>query len=185
MIQIKGINSKIKKQEEKDFYIASRILTESFNPDMNIEVSPTPDMYYVDLWGICKYPDGDNVKFNVEIKEIKKDNSALIDSPYAELKVDKYNRMRLVTDSDTKLFYMVLLNDETCYLYDLDNPDVWKDVKIKEWKMKRTQFSPEEDMITVNTYFFPYSSATRKINYSCIYRDWFINELNYGLDKES
>lgn len=186
MSSLKGINGRIRKQEEMDFYVASRILKESINPSLNIETYPTPDTYYVDLWGISRLPDGD-VRFNVEIKERYKDKKHIEKYPTVELRVDKYNRMRSVTDSDTRLYYMVLLNTKTCYLFDLDNPDVWNNVEVRDWEMKRTQFSDDSDTIKVPTFFIPYQNSTYTVDCSSYFRDWYCSPSFFsgnGLDKE-
>lgn len=175
------INSSIRRQEQLDYFVASRVLKDNFNSShMTVETYPTPESCYVDMYGVTRYNTGQEVRFNVEIKERNKSLQYIQDSPFAELKVSKYNRMRSVTEKGVKLYYMVLLNGQTCLLYDLDNPEVWKNVEIREWEMKRTQFSDNSDKVIVDTYFIPYANATFTADCTSIYKDWYIN----GLDKE-
>lgn len=160
-----GIKYKIQEQEMKDRFVATQCLKKILYKGSNLQINPTQITDFVDL--NCKVTNtyGKEIPFNVEIKERFKSEQNLLKYPNAELKVDKYNRMRFATPQGTKLFYMVLLNNEKCFLYDLDKLD-WNKVQMKNWRIKKTQMNPNSEFITVPTFFIPYSEATCTIDCS-------------------
>lgn len=171
---IRGINERIQKQEEKDFYIASRVIKEGIGSSGDIELEKAPQGYSVDIFGVTSYKNFFNtpsVKFNIEIKERWKGEKCLKQYPHAELKKDKLERMRIVTPRDTRLYYITLLNGKIAYVYDMDNLD-WSRVNMVEWEMKKTEYSNDETKIKYWTYQIPYTMATYTIDCSKYYEDW-------------
>lgn len=156
---------KIEAQEKKDRYVASECLKWLMRKGKDLEINPTQITDYVDL--NCSIINTKNVKvpFNVEIKERFKSEEQLNKYPHAELKVDKYERMKDATPKGTALLYMVLLNNETCYLFNMNTID-WSKVEKRNWRIKRTQFNPNSDYVTVPTFFIPYDLATAKMDCS-------------------
>lgn len=130
-------NSAIEAQEAQDRYVAVECLKWLLRKGTDLETKPTQISDYVDL--NCSIIDGqgNKIPFNVEIKERLKTAEQLIKYPHAELKVDKFNRMRSVTPPGTRLLYMVLLNKTTCLIFNLDTLD-WTKVQTKKWRIKRT-----------------------------------------------
>ena len=165
---------KIELQEEKDRYVASECLKWLLRKGTNLNITPTEITDYVDLNCSVINQKGNNVPFNVEIKERFKNEQQLQKNPNAELKVDKLERMRSVTKKGTKLLYMVLLNNKTCYLFNLDKLD-WSKVEKRNWRIKRTQFNPNSDYITVPTYFIPYELADVTMDCSNFFNDYELN----------
>lgn len=164
----------IEAQEKKDRYVASECLKWLMRKGSELTILPTDTKDYVDL--NCSVINTNNVKvpFNVEIKERFKNDDQLKKYPHAELKVDKLERMKSVTPDGTRLLYMVLLNNKTCYLFNLSNLD-WSRVEKRNWRIKRTQFNPYSDYVTVPTYFIPYDMATVTMDCSNYFEDYELN----------
>lgn len=167
----------IETQESKDRFVASECLKWLCREGTNLQIAATEIQESVDLR--CSIINNHNIRvpFNVEIKERYKSAEKLNSSPYAELKVDKYNRMRAATPEGTVLLYMVLLNQKTCLLYNLDKLD-WSKVQTRNWRIKRTQMNPNSDYITVPTFFIPYSEATVCMDCSIFFQQYVLN-FNY------
>lgn len=150
---------KIELQEAKDRFVASECLKFLFRNQKNLIINPTDITDWVDLNCIVDTNNKGEVPFNVEIKERFKSPEQLAKYPNAELKVDKYERMKAVTPKGTVLFYMVLLNNEKCLIFNMDKIN-WDNVVKKNWWIKRTQMNPNSDYVCTPTYFIPYSEAT-------------------------
>lgn len=168
------IQKRIDAQESKDRYVAERCLKDNILKccGNNLSISATPTTCYVDLKcnvGITY--------FNVEIKERFKKGIFLKENPVAELKVSKLKRMRSATPEDTRLFYMVLLNQRTCYLFDLDNLD-WENVECRLWHIKKTQLDDDSEYVDELTYFIPYSMAVRKCDCSKYFSEYGLKIMN-------
>lgn len=150
-------------QEKKDRFIASKCLTELLSKGKDLQIKPTEITDSVDLNCSVVNKNNKKIPFNVEIKERYKSDYQLKLYPNAELKADKLKRMKSVTPKGTKLFYMVLLNNKECLLFDLDKLD-WSKVTTKYWHIKRTQVNPNSDYIDVLTHFIPYDLALKRID---------------------
>ena len=152
------LSRKIEAQEIQDRYVASECLKVIFQKGENLVIVPTDIRASVDLNCSVVNLKKDTIPFNVEIKERNKNEWQMKNYPYAELKVDKYRRMREATPEGTRLLYMVLLNNKTCYLFHMDKLD-WTKVGQMDWTIKRTQMDPKSDYITVPTLLIPFEQA--------------------------
>lgn len=150
---------KIEAQEAKDRYVAGECLKYIFRNQQNLSITPTDILDNVDLECSCTLKNGEKVDFVVEIKERYKDKAQLEKYPNAELKVDKYERMRKRTPQGTILFYMVLLNNESCLIFNMDKLN-WNKVQRKVWYIKKTQMDINSPVVPTPTYFIPYSEAS-------------------------
>lgn len=161
----------IEEQERKDRFVASKCLEHLFSKGKNLTIVPTEITDYVDLnCSVVNLKDR-LIPFNVEIKERFKNEEQLAKYPNAELKEEKLERMRNATKEGVKLLYMVLLNNKTCLVFDLDNLD-WSKVEKRNWRIKRTQLNPNSDYITVPTYFIPYELAVATMDCSGFFNEW-------------
>ncbi len=168
------LQKRIDEQEKKDRYVAERCLREEIlkSCNQNLIIIPTPTTCKVDLK--CSV---NTTHFNVEIKERNKNIKYLKENPIVELKVSKLMRMRQETDEDTRLFYMVLLNQNTCYLFDLDNID-WEEVECKMWHIKKTQLDDDSAYEDALTYYIPIRFAVRKCSCTQYFKDYNNKYLN-------
>ena len=152
------LKEKIMKQEKQDRYVASECLKKLLNKGSNLSIIPTPLTDAVDLNCSVVNLNGKYVPFNVEIKERNKTDWQLSKYPQAELKVEKYERMRKATPAGVKLLYMVLLNNQKCLLFDLDKLD-WNKVTETIWYIKKTQMKEDSPVVPTPTYLIPYDLA--------------------------
>ena len=177
-------NEKIEAQEKQDRYVAAKCLKELLKKGKNLQIKPTAITDYVDLNCSVVNLKDNKINFNVEIKERNKTEWQLKNYPQAELKVAKYNRMREATPQGTRLFYMVLLNNEKCLLFDMDNLD-WTKVDTIVWNIKATQMEENSPIVPTPTYLIPYDMAiatTDCSEYVAEYRSTItcdINQYNY------
>jgi hypothetical protein len=144
----------IEEQELKDRYIASQCLRHILNEGKNkVRIKPAGITSHIDLR--CSFM---NIPFYVEIKERYKDDVTLEEYPYAELKVKKYRSMCSITPDNVQLYYMVLLNEEKCMLFNLDRLD-WNKVKTVTWHIKKTQYWDQSYYVDTPVYMIPYNLA--------------------------
>lgn len=163
-------NSLIRMQEDLDYYVTKRLFEKNL-PDCKL--SQTPPMYSVDAIG--KWNDYD---FTIEIKSRSKNKEQQLLYPHAELRCDKYKRMRECS-SGLHLFYVVLVNEEDAYIFNLDTIDM-TELPIVDWTIKRTEYSSNPRTITLPIYQIPYNKAT-KLYCGDFFYDYFVE---YGLDTE-
>lgn len=163
--------ARIEAQEEKDRFVASKCLEEIFKKGRDLQITPTEITSHVDLKCSIINQKNKKIPFNVEIKERYKNQEQLEKYPNAELKVSKYKGMKQETPKGTLLLYMVLLNNKTCLVFDLDNLD-WSKVEMRKWRTKRTQMSDNSDYIEVPTFFIPYELASVSIDCSQYFNEW-------------
>lgn len=167
------LNERINEQERRDRYVAKKCLERLKKQGWNLQMEGTDDVYCpVDLVCTASTSHKDQL-FNVEIKARYKNDYQLEAYPYAELKHNKLMRMRRVTDYDTtRLYYLVLLNNKTCYLYDLDDID-WEEIDTFIWHIKKTQFDDDSEVYEdVLTYKLPYKLAKAKCDCSDFYKEY-------------
>lgn len=161
----------ITKQENKDTFIANLCLETIFQSKKNLNVTVTPYGAAVDLNCSVDY-DTKTIPFNVEIKERFKSEETLKKYPYAELRVDKLERMRKETPEGTSLLYMVLLNEERCLVFNLNKLD-WSKVKTFDWWIKKTQVDPNSGYTKETMYNIPYNLASVNISCSEYYKQFY------------
>lgn len=171
----KNYNSTLcSKHEDKGRFIASRCLDSLFR-GYTVNFSQTPLTYPVDLVGTVT--DGVRCgKFNVEIKERKKTPEQLIKYPHAELRVDKAERMKSVTDENTVCLYMVLLNEAICYVYNLKHID-WSIIETFNWRIKEVQVDPNSNYKLYPTYLLPTSLAVAEVDIREFVKEWYANKF--------
>lgn len=168
------VAERIRYQEEKDYYIASRCLRDIFS-GMEIEIKESEPYASVDL--ICSGIDknsGKKVRFNVEVKERNKSRYLIKRYPDVQLRVDKYKRMREYSGKGVKLYYMVLLNQSECYLFDLDKID-FSNIKTNTSYLRVTQEDKNSKMKTYVLYNIPYRLAKYKIRCGKYFQEWCNN----------
>jgi hypothetical protein len=169
------LNARIEKQEKKDRYVAGECLKWLLRKGTDLQIKETPITCGVDLACSVNNTEGRNIKFNVEIKERYKNHQSLTKYPYAELKVNKLRRMRNSTDYDTtRLYYMVLLNQETCIMFNLDTLD-WEDIEKGTWHIKKTQLDDDSEYEDVEIYKIPYSKAVATCNCKNFFKQYELN----------
>lgn len=155
--------------EDRDRYIATRCLEEAFK-GYEVNFTGTDLTCPVDLVGTVS--DGNVAgKFNVEVKERNKSPEYLKKYPTAELRVDKAKRMASVTPPGTVCLYIVLLNDETGYIYNLSCMD-WSKVSVFDWRIKKTQVDSTSGYEVYPTYAIPMDLAVRKIDIRDYIQEW-------------
>jgi len=163
---------KIYNQEIKGRFIGSKCLNKMFG-GRDLKIQPTAIKESVDLKCNAYGKSGKRANFNVEVKERYKNQENLKKYPYAELKVDKLNRMRKATPQGTKLFYMVLLNAKEMLLFDIDKIDFSK-VKIFNWWTKKCQEDENSELIETPIYQIPYKLAIKKLDITQYFEDYAI-----------
>lgn len=159
-------------QEKKDRFVAENCLNHLLRKGTDLKIKGTDLYNAVDLKCSVINSNNKKVPFNVEIKERFKDENQLKRYPNAELKVKKLNRMRRETPKGTKLYYMVLLNEKECLMFDLDKLD-WSNIELKNWVIKRTQLDPNSDLVVEPTYFIPYDMARVKMDCSGYFKEYY------------
>jgi hypothetical protein len=172
----KELQERIEAQEKKDRYVASECLKWLLRNGKDLNIVATEIKDGVDLrCSVTDIRNDNHVRFNVEIKERYKNNFGLSKYPYAELKVSKLANMRRSTDYDTtRLYYMVLLNQNTCYLFNLDSLD-WENIEKGWWHVKKTQLDDNSDYEDVEIYKIPYSMAVAVCNCKNFFKEYELN----------
>ena len=114
---------------------------------------------------------------HIEIKERFKNRENMKKYPNAELKQDKYWRMRDYSlaqneEGDVVLFYIVLLNRQKMLVFDLDHRSCLDMKDVFYWRIKRTQVDFFSEMVTVPTYLIPYEEAILEIDIEKYFIDY-------------
>ena len=156
-------SAKCQAEELKGRYVATNCLNEIFS-NYTVTTTGTPLTCPVDIKGSISTTDK-CAKFNVEVKQRNKSEEQLLKYPTAELRIDKYNRMLSETPNGTALLYIVLLNKEWCYVFNLKKLD-WSKVSTFDWWIKQTQVEDNSPYKCYPTYSIPLELACRKINCS-------------------
>lgn len=130
-----AVEQRINHQEMKDFQRAKMLLTSHFNAqDIKIQAfKQTEKGCSVDALIDIEYK-GNKRTLNLEIKERHKDKDLMKRFPFAELKVEKLNLMRLENKkNDGDLKYLSLYTDptsgelEAAFFFDLKDKDIQND----------------------------------------------------------
>lgn len=163
---------KIKRQEEKDYYVVSRLMFDNlFDKVQNISFTQMPQFTFYDMSMTYNHK-GEDIQSAIEIKARNKSKELMTKYPYAELKVDKYNRIMSKTGIYDKVYYIQLVNEQTAYLYDLKKIDFTK-VKKENWAIKKVQFSSTSTVGEEQTYMIPYTMGKRFDNINKYYQDYY------------
>nr|DAN16474.1 MAG TPA: hypothetical protein [Caudoviricetes sp.] len=130
-----AVEQRINHQEMKDFQLAKTLLTSHFNAQ-GIKVEkfiPREKGCSVDALIDIEYK-GNKRTLNLEIKERHKNKDLMQRFPFAELKVEKLNNMRLENKkNDGDLKYLSLYTDptsgelEAAFFFDLKDKDIQND----------------------------------------------------------
>lgn len=163
------ISAKCQENELKGRYVAEKCLSELLK-NYEYTVTSTELSCPVDL-KCCVTSTNNEIKFNVEVKQRTKNEEQLLKYPNCELKVDKFNRMLTETPIGTSLIYMVLLNESTCYFFNLRKMD-WNQVTTFDWRIKKTQVDPNSPYLVYPTYSIPTSLAFAKMDCSKYFQQW-------------
>ena len=156
------VKKRIQESEQKDRFIGQCVLEQIFK-DRKLDINETDTFCSVDLKCTALNKKDKRIKFNVEIKERYKSQENIIKYPYAELRVDKLDRMKQETGKKTALLYMVLLNDTTMYLFNLSKLD-WSKVGIYNWRIKACQSDQNSPYTYKPIYQIPYNMAFKKMD---------------------
>jgi len=164
-----SIDKLIQMQEFRDRMIAVWILKDCCTGE-NLKMWRTNLKDPVDVKGECMFM-GSPFKFNLEIKERNKTDKQLQLYPHAELRIDKYQRMRETTEYDTNLLYMVLLNQKTCYLYNMSTIN-WDKITTYDWEIKKTEMDKNSEKTTLPIFQIPFNLAFLTLDCSKYYEDY-------------
>ena len=125
---------RIEKQEEQDFRIANAILHTIFKPFKPLtEKMPSKSNYDMRL---SAFTNQSTYIYAIELKSRKQD---ITKYPTLPITVRKLCNMQKARREGDKLIYMVLLNNEEYYIFDLDNIQVPL-TSIDFWNIKKVQF---------------------------------------------
>ena len=125
---------RIEKQEEKDFRLANAILKQLFTQFQPItEKMPSKSNYDMRL---SAFTNQSTHIYAIELKSRKQDFSKYKTLP---ITVRKLCNMQKARKEGEKLIYMVLLNNEEYYIFDLDNIQLQLS-SIAFWNIKKVQF---------------------------------------------
>lgn len=158
----------VSQNENKGRFVAEYVISDLLS-EFNYSITDTDIYCPVDLKGVVSSTT-ETKEFNVEIKQRNKDIEKY--GAYAELRVDKYNRMMSVSQGDTALLYMVLLNEETAYIFDIKKLD-WDKVETFIWTIRKTQVDPSSGYADYPTYKIPYDQAIAKIDCKEYFKKWY------------
>ena len=149
---MRELQTKIEKQEEQDFRIANAILKQLFTPFQPItEKMPSKSAYDMRM---SAFTNQSTHIYAIELKSRKQDLSKYTTLPITVRKL--CNLMKARREGD-KLIYMVLLNNEEYYIFDLDNIQVPLS-SIAYWNIKKVQFDDSIKEPT-QTIFLPIDRA--------------------------
>lgn len=131
---MRELQTKIEKQEEQDFRIANAILKQLFTPFQPItEKMPSKSAYDMRM---SAFTNQSTHIYAIELKSRTQDLSKYTTLPITVRKL--CNLMKARREGD-KLIYMVLLNNEEYYIFDLDTIQVPL-TSIDFWNIKKVQF---------------------------------------------
>ena len=131
---MRELQTKIEKQEEQDFRIANAILKQLFTQFQPLtEKMPSKSTYDMRL---SAFTNQSMHVYAIELKSRKQDLTKYKTLPITVRKL--CNLMKARREGD-KLIYMVLLNNEEYYIFDLDTIQVPL-TSIDFWNIKKVQF---------------------------------------------
>lgn len=165
-----NIKNRIECYENIDRYVTERMLEDTFKNNLK-EINYTPITASTDLNMIVTDKKGNEIVYDIEVKERNKDIERF---KYLELRKDKLERMLKCSHSKHKLIYIVLVNKEIAVVYDIRKLN-WDEIEIFNWPIRKTQVDDESGYAIFPTYQIPIEKAvyTKKIdNY---YKDYANN----------
>lgn len=140
---------RIEKQEEQDFRIANAILKQLFTPFQPItEKMQSKSAYDMRL---SAFTNQSMHVYAIELKSRKQDLTKYKTLPITVRKLCNMQKARMECD---KLIYMVLLNNEDYYIFDLDNIQVPLS-SIAFWNIKKVEMDDDSIKEPTPTIFLP------------------------------
>lgn len=144
---------KINKQEQKTRYVVTSLINDMFF-DHKLTLEQMPVGCHVDL---CFTADGRT--YDVEVKTRNKD---IVKYPHVELKHSKLNNMKKDHRNNT-LIYVVMVNDEIAYFWNLSNLD-WDEIETTILHIKKVEYLEDSDYEDVLVYQLPLNKAVQAVN---------------------
>ena len=131
---MRELQTKIEKQEEQDFRIANAILKQLFTPFQPItEKMPSKSAYDMRM---SAFTNQSTHIYAIELKSRTQDITKYTTLPITVRKLCNMQKERREGD---KLIYMVLLNNDEYYIFDLDTIQIPL-TSIAYWNIKKVQF---------------------------------------------
>lgn len=144
---------RIEKQEEQDFRIANAILKSIFQPFKPLtEKMPSKSTYDMRL---SAFTNQSTHIYAIELKSRKQDITKYTTLPITVRKLCNMQKARREGD---KLIYMILLNNEEYYIFDLDTIQLPLS-SIAFWNIKKVQFDDASLQEETPTIFLPIEKA--------------------------
>lgn len=138
------------------------ILTQLLNSPYKIEsVKELPINSPIDLeFTIRNTETNEIIPTFVEVKTRNKNERQLAEYPWAELKMERLQKMRnyQYRIPNSTLFYAVILNNKDFYLYNLLSLDYSK-INLVNWEVKKTEFDPNSEKQTYQILQLPFELA--------------------------
>lgn len=153
-------NARIKAQELKYRYITINFIKDLFSGFTITNISGTPIDCGVDVRFTAVTSSGIET-YDVEVKERNKTQYQLEHYPNSELKKSKKESM-YSAHTNQHLIYIQYVN-EIAYIYDMDKLN-WNDVKLRMWKIKKTQYDDKSEYVDTPTYFIPYKQKLKAVD---------------------
>lgn len=144
---------RIEKQEEQDFRIANAILKSIFQTFKPLtEKLPSKSNYDMRL---SAFTNQSTHIYAIELKSRKQDLTKYTTLPITVRKLCNMQKARMEGD---KLIYMVLLNNEEYYIFDLDNIQLPL-TSIAFWNIKKVEMDDDSIKEPTPTIFLPIEKA--------------------------
>lgn len=151
---------RIEKQEEQDFRIANAILHNIFQPFQPItEKMQSKSNYDMRL---SAFTDQSTHIYAIELKSRKQDITKYTTLPITVRKLCNMQKARREGD---KLIYMVLLNNEEYFIFDLDTIQVPL-TSIAFWNVKKVEMDDDSIKEPTPTIFLPLDKAIIRGKYN-------------------
>ena len=151
---------RIEKQEEQDFIIANAILHNIFQPFQPItEKMQSKSNYDMRL---SAFTDQSTHIYAIELKSRKQDITKYTTLPITVRKLCNMQKARREGD---KLIYMVLLNNEEYFIFDLDTIQVPL-TSIAFWNVKKVEMDDDSIKEPTPTIFLPLDKAIIRGKYN-------------------
>ena len=151
MLQLEK-QKRIDKQEQKTRYITTQMISDIFYNHL-LTLEQTKIDCHVDMCFTA-----DNHTYDVEVKTRNKDINKY---PYLELKHSKLKNM-LKHHQNQTLIYVVMVNDETAYFFNLSQLD-WDSINTTQLRIKKVEYLDNSAYECVPVYQIPVSKAIMKV----------------------
>ncbi len=150
---MRELQTKIELKEQEDYNIANAILKSIFKPFQPLtEKMPSKSTYDMRL---SAFTNQSTHIYAIELKSRKQDLTKYTTLPITVRKLCNMQKARRECD---KLIYMVLLNNEEYYIFDLDNIQLPLS-SIAFWNIKKVQFDDASLQEETPTIFLPIYKA--------------------------